>query len=88
MGYRYDYDVITGWIEPGERVLDLACGDGSLLAHLKQHRQVRGYGVEIDGEKVVACLRRGVNVIHVDLERGLKGFEDGFFDHVIMSLSL
>ena len=88
MAYRYDYDVIAGWIEPGERVLDLACGDGSLLAHLREHRQVRAYGVEIDGDKVVACLRRGVNVIHVDLERGLKGFEDGFFDHVIMSLSL
>ena len=88
MGYRYDFDVIADWISPGEKVLDLGCGDGSLLRHLNEVRQVNGYGVEKDPDNVVACLDNGINVIQVDLEQGLAGFEDGFFDHVIMSLSL
>ena len=86
--YRYDYDVITQWIEPGEKVLDLGCGDGDLLRHLMQVRQVQGYGVENDPDKLLASVKNGVNVIQMDLEKGLVGLEDGFFDHVIMSLSL
>lgn len=86
--YRHDYEVITEWIRPGEKVLDLGCGDGSLLRHLMQVREVQGYGVENDPDKLVACLANGINVIQVDLEKGLAGFEDGFFDHVVMSLSL
>ncbi len=88
MNYRYDFDVIARWIAPGEKVLDLACGDGSLLRHLMSERDVQGYGVENDPDNLVACLKNGINVIQVDLEKGLAGFEDGFFDHVIMSLSL
>ena len=86
--YRYDYEVITQWIEPGEKVLDLGCGDGDLLRHLMQVRQVQGYGVENDPDKLLASVKNGVNVIQMDLEKGLVGLEDGFFDHVIMSLSL
>tara|TARA_R110002049_G_scaffold95365_13_gene234160 strand:- start:868 stop:1461 length:594 start_codon:yes stop_codon:yes gene_type:complete len=86
--YRFDFDVIAAWISPGETVLDLGCGDGSLLAHLVETRGVRGWGVENDPDNLVACVANGVNVIQVDLEKGLAGFEDGFFDHVIMSLSL
>ena len=86
--YRYDYEVISSWIEPGEKVLDLGCGDGSLLRHLMTVRQVEGYGVENDPDKLVGCIRNGINVIQVDMENGLTGIEDGFFDHVIMSLSL
>ncbi|NLF52849.1 MAG: methyltransferase domain-containing protein, partial [Thauera phenolivorans] len=87
-GYRYDYEVIAQWIEPGEKVLDLGCGDGSLLHHLMAVRQVQGYGVENDPDKILASVRNGVNVIQANMERGLIGLEDGFFDHVIMSLSL
>ena len=86
--YRYDYEVITQWIEHGEKVLDLGCGDGELLSHLIQERQVQGYGVENDPIKLQASVRNGINVIQMDLEKGLIGLEDGFFDHVIMSLSL
>ena len=86
--YRYDYDVITQWIEPGEKVLDLGCGDGDLLKHLMAVRQVQGYGVENDPDKLLGSVKNGVNVIQMDLEKGLVGLEDGFFDHVIMSLSL
>ena len=85
---RYDFAVIAGWITPGERVLDLGCGDGSLLRSLRDHKKVLGYGVEIDPDNVTACIKNGINVIQSDLERGLAGFEDRFFDHVVMSLSL
>lgn len=88
MIYRYDFEVITRWIDPGETVLDLGCGDGSLLRHLMSHRDVVGYGVENDPANLVTCVANGINVIQVDLEKGLAGFEDDFFDHVIMSLSL
>jgi len=85
---RYDHEVIAAWIEPGERVLDLGCGDGQLLRYLTDSRQVLGYGVEKDPDNIRACIANGVSVLQIDLEKGLAGFEDGFFDHVIMSLSL
>ncbi len=85
---RFDHEVIAGWIAPGARVLDLGCGDGSLLALLQQQKQVRGYGIDIDPANVLACVGKGVNVIQSDIDRGLAGFEDRFFDQVVMSLSL
>lgn len=85
---RFDFDVIARWIQPGERVLDLGCGDGSLLKFLKAERGIRGYGVDNDPSNVLACVRNGVNALQFDLEQGLSGFEDDSFDHVIMSLSL
>lgn len=85
---RYDYEVIASWIQPGERVLDLGCGDGSLLRYLEEVREVRGYGVENEPERVLASIRNGINVLQLDLEQGLAGIDDGAFDHVIMSLSL
>ncbi len=85
---RFDFDVIARWIRPGERVLDLGCGDGSLLKFLQAERGIRGYGVDNDPANVLACVGNGVNVLHFDLEQGLAGFEDDSFDHVIMSLSL
>ena len=85
---RQDYEVIAGWVYEGARVLDLGCGDGCLLRHLASTRQARGYGIERDAERVTACLKNRVNVLQIDLEPGLAGFEDGQFDYVVMSLSL
>jgi methionine biosynthesis protein MetW len=85
---RPDFDVITGWVQPGERVLDLGCGDGSLLKGLTELRGVLGWGIEFDDAKVLAAIKNGVNVIQGDLEAGLKDFEDGAFHHVILSLTL
>ena len=85
---RFDFAVIADWIPPGERVLDLGCGDGKLLRTLRETKQVIGYGVEIDPERVLGCIRNGVDVIQSDIEGGLSGFENQSFDHVIISQAL
>jgi methionine biosynthesis protein MetW len=85
---RADFAAIAGWVRPGARVLDLGCGDGALLKYLKGKRDVSGYGVEIDDDSILACVRNDVNVIQNDLERGLSGFADGSFDYVILSQTL
>ena len=85
---RRDLAIISRWIAPGSRVLDLGCGDGTLLDYLGTESQVTGYGVEIDIDNVVACIARGVNVIQDDLNNGLTPFDDDGFDYVIMSQTL
>lgn len=74
---------IARLVPPGSRVLDLGCGDGAMLEHLQKARQCSGYGVEIDDAKVQACLRRGVNVLQLNLEEGLTMFGDDAFDVVL-----
>lgn len=85
---RFDFAVIANWIPPGERVLDLGCGDGTLLRYLRENKEVTGYGVEIDHASVLGCIRNGVDVIQIDIEGGLSGFEDQSFNHVIISQAL
>ena len=85
---RADFETIARWIQPNSRVLDLGCGDGSLLRYLAETRNARGYGVEIADEKIVACINNGVNVIQTDLESGLSTFESHSFDFVVLSQTL
>ena len=85
---RPDLALIQEWIRPGSRVLDLGCGDGSLLAALQEQRQVSGYGLEIDPENVATCVRSGVNVIQADIDAGLQQFQSGSFDYVLMTQAL
>jgi methionine biosynthesis protein MetW len=85
---RADFEAIAQWVRPGARVLDLGCGDGSLLHFLKDKREASGYGIEIDDAKLLASVRNGVNVLQSDLETGLSGFESGSFDYVILSQTL
>ena len=85
---RADFAAIANWVKSGARVLDLGCGDGTLLNFLAERRDTIGYGVEIDDEGILACVRNSVNVIQGDLERGLSGFADGSFDYVILSQTL
>ena len=74
---------IAALVPQGSRVLDLGCGDGALLAHLQQERGCTGYGIEFDDANVLACVRRGVNVLQLNLEDGLAIFEDNSFDVVL-----
>lgn len=85
---RPDFAAIAEWVRPCAKVLDLGCGDGSLLRFLRDTRDVRGYGVEIDDANVLACFNNGVNVIQSDLESGLLNFESGSFDYVVLSQTL
>jgi methionine biosynthesis protein MetW len=85
---RSDFEAIAAWVKPDSSVLDLGCGDGVLLRYLRQSRNVRGYGIDISDDNVLACVKNGVNVIQSDLERGLAGFDAGSFDYVILSQTL
>jgi len=80
---RRDMEIIADLVPAGSRVLDLGCGKGELLAWLRQHKRCSGYGIEIDDANVQACVKRGVNVIQLNLEEGLALFEDHSFDVVL-----
>ena len=85
---RPDLAAVAAWINPHAKVLDLGCGDGTLLKYLSESGQVSGYGVEIDHVNILASLGNGVNVIQRDLEAGLSGFESNSFDFVVLSQTL
>ena len=80
--------LIGKFINTNDRVLDLGCGDGSLLAFLKENIQVKGLGLEIDHQKIQKCLQKDVSVIDQDIDSGLSNFQDQSFDAVIMSQSI
>ncbi len=83
MSDRFLHNVVAQMVPPGSRVLDLGCGNGELLARLRDERQCTGYGIELDDSKVLECVKRGVNVIQRNLEEGLSLFEDNSFDVVL-----
>ena len=85
---RADLAIIAEWIKPGSSILDLGCGDGTLLKHLRD-KQVRGIGLEISERNIETCLRDNLNIIQSDLNDGLKAyFSDNSFDYVVMSQTL
>ncbi|HEY0905994.1 MAG TPA: methionine biosynthesis protein MetW [Methylophilus sp.] len=85
---RPDFAIITNWVGPNTKVLDLGCGDGTLLSHLHTRLNTTGYGIEKDDDNWLAAQKNGVDVIQMNLEDGLSGFEDQSFDTVILSQTL
>lgn len=86
---RADLKLIEPWVKADSQVLDLGCGDGTLLAHLQAKKNVLGYGLEIDAQQITRCIEKGVNVIEHDLDKkGLSQFADRQFDTVIMTQAL
>ncbi len=85
---RDDLQLISDWIPNNATLLDLGCGDGTLLAHLKAHKQTAGYGLEINQDNLAACFEKGVNVLEQDLDGGLGNFQDHRFDYVVMTQAL
>ncbi|MEY2706788.1 MAG: hypothetical protein RI905_539 [Pseudomonadota bacterium] len=85
---RSDFAAIAKWIKPGAQVLDVGCGDGTLLNYLKESKAAHVYGVELADDKVLACAQKGLNIVQQNLEGGLALFEDNSFDTVILSQTL
>ena len=85
---QVDFHAIAHWVGKGERVLDLGCGRGVLLEYLKQKNQVYGVGVDIDFQKILSCIKRGVSAYQGDIKSFLNQFSDNSFDHVILSRTI
>ena len=83
MSDRQIQQAIARLVPEDSRVLDLGCGDGALLEYLQRERGCTGYGVELDDANVLACAQRGVNVLQLNLDEGLKVFADQSFDVVL-----
>jgi len=82
---RVDYEVIESLIEPNSTVLDIGCGDGELLANLIADKKIRGEGIELDQDLVLACVNRGLSIIQHDVEQGLENYADKSYDYVVLS---
>lgn len=86
---RPDLEIICDWIKPNSRILDLGCGDGTLLTHLDKTRNVSGYGLEIDETNILQCIVKDVQVIQTNLDEGItEFFEEDSFDYVVMTQTL
>jgi methionine biosynthesis protein MetW len=94
MGYenknnvRLDHGIICDLVEHGARVLDLGCGNGDLLALLRERKKVRGQGIELNQSAVFACVEKGLSVFHMDFDTGLSSYTEKSFDFVILNQSL
>ena len=82
---RVDYDQIESLIEPNSTVLDIGCGDGQLLAKLTADKNIKGMGIELDQDLVLACVEKGLPIIQHDVEQGLENYTDKSYDYVILS---
>ena len=85
---RLDHKLIIEMIKPNTKVLDLGCGDGTLLSLLIEHNGCRGAGLEIDEEAVYKCVEKGVTITQGDLDSGLSDYTDKAFDYVILNESV
>jgi len=85
---RKDYDIIARMVKPDTKVLDLGCGDGSLLDRLVREKNVRAQGVEISERMVQECIMKGLSVLHFDIDKGLADYRDKSFDYVILNQTL
>jgi methionine biosynthesis protein MetW len=83
-----DHRVIYSIIEDHSRVLDLGCGEGELLYPLVRDKRVRAQGIELDDKAIHKCVKKGLSVLHDDIENSLREFPDHSFDYVILNQSM
>jgi methionine biosynthesis protein MetW len=82
-----EYRAILKWIRHGSTVLDLGCGDGTLLSLLVREKHVKAQGIEIDEQAIHQCVVKGLSVFHEDIDRGLSDYADHSFDYVVLNQS-
>lgn len=82
------HNKIIDWVEPGSSVLELGCGGGELLSRLVTERSVRAQGIEIDDASIYACVQKGLNVLHEQVDAALRDYADNSFDFTIFDQSL
>ena len=85
---RQDFQIISEWVTPETKVLDLGCADGTLMRYLQESKRVQGYGLEREAQNIAKCIDNGINVIQMNLNDGLPSFDDQSFDYVVLSLTL
>ncbi|HKR17034.1 methionine biosynthesis protein MetW [Rhizorhapis sp.] len=88
MTLRPDLALIAGNVAPGSRVLDIGCGDGALMAALRDEREADARGLEIDASNVAAAMARGLSVVQGDADADLGYYQDDSFDYAILSQTL
>jgi methionine biosynthesis protein MetW len=88
MSLRPDLAIIAANVTPGSRVLDVGCGDGALMAALRDERQCDARGLELDAGDVAAAMARGLSVIQGDADVDLADYPDASFDYAILSQTL
>lgn len=83
-----NYRIIESLIEPGNSVLDLGCGDGTLLSYLVDKKRIKATGIEISTAGVLSCISKGLMVYQGDIDEGLKDYSDKYFDFVCLNSTL
>ncbi|MCQ2958252.1 MAG: methionine biosynthesis protein MetW [Candidatus Gastranaerophilales bacterium] len=87
-GLHLNYSLITEMIEGNSHILDLGCGSGELLQMLKEQKNVKSLGVDINQDNVISCLKKGLSVIQGNIDSGLKEFNNKSYDYVILNKTL
>ena len=85
---RFDFNLIKSWIKTNSRILDLGCGDGSLIESLTASKNIQGYGIESDPGQIQKCVEKGVSVLEQNIDLGLSNFDDQTFDVVLMNQAI
>ena len=80
--------MLDEWIQENDKILDLGCGDGTILSNLKVSKNIKGFGIEIDKKNIQNCLEKGINIIEHNIDAGLKNISSNSFDVVIMSQTI
>ena len=81
-------NIVQDWIQSSSNVIDFGCGDGSLLEELREQKQTIGYGIEIDPNGILSCLRKNIPVIEKNIDDGIDEFSECSFDVAIMASSI
>ena len=85
---RFDLEVIASWIAPGAKVLDLGCGSGELLSHLRDEKGAICTGIDLSEDNIQQCISKGLTVIHGDINEEVDDYADDSFDYVVLSQTL